>query len=147
MVAAARARATKSSGCSAKEHSPPFGKRSKTKPAGPLRSKIIRVDLATDEVFNRFAREIRIAERLDHPHIARIYDSRIDEHVGYYAMELIDGLTLDKYVKYEQPKVAKILCLAVEVCGALDHAHEQGVVHRDLKPSNIMVTQAGARSS
>ena len=40
--------------------------------------KIIRVDLATEEVFNRFAREIRIAERLDHPHIARIYDSRID---------------------------------------------------------------------
>ena len=106
--------------------------------------KIIRVDLATKEVFNRFAREIRIAERLDHPHIARVYDSRIDEHVGYYAMELIDGLTFDKYVKYEKPKVAKILCLAAEVCGALDHAHKQGVVHRDLKPSNIMVTQAGA---
>jgi serine/threonine protein kinase len=57
---------------------------------------------------------------------------------------LIDGLTFDKYVKYEKPKVAKILCLAAEVCGALDHAHKQGVVHRDLKPSNIMVTQAGA---
>ena len=106
--------------------------------------KIVRVDLATEEVFNRFAREIRIAERLDHPHIARVYDSRIDEHVGYYAMELIDGLTFDKYVKYEKPKVAKILCLVAEVCTALDHAHKQGVVHRDLKPSNIMVTQAGA---
>ena len=59
-------------------------------------------------------------------------------------MELIDGLTLDKYVKLYEPKVAKILCLAVEVCDALNHAHEQGVVHRDLKPSNIMVTHAGS---
>jgi serine/threonine protein kinase len=110
----------------------------------PVALKVIRVDLATDEVFVRFAREVRIAERLDHPHIARVYDSRIDEQIGYYAMELIDGLTLDKYVKLNQPKVAKILCLAAEVCGALDHAHRQGVVHRDLKPSNIMVTHSGA---
>jgi serine/threonine protein kinase len=110
----------------------------------PVALKVIRVDLATDEVFVRFAREVRIAERLDHPHIARVYDSRIDETIGYYAMELIDGLTLDKYVKLQQPKVAKILCLAAEVCGALDYAHRQGVVHRDLKPSNIMVTHAGS---
>jgi serine/threonine protein kinase len=106
--------------------------------------KIIRVDLATEEVFNRFAREIQIAKRLEHPHIARIYDGQIDRHIGYYAMELVDGLTLDKYVKLYQAKVAKILCLAVEVCDALNHAHEQGVVHRDLKPSNIMVTHDGS---
>jgi serine/threonine protein kinase len=105
--------------------------------------KIIRVDLATEEVFNRFAREIRITEQLHHPHIARIYDSRVDEQIGYYAMELIDGDTLDTFVKLHHPKVAKILCLAVEVCGALNHAHQQGVVHRDLKPSNIMVTREG----
>ena len=110
----------------------------------PVALKIIRVDLATDEVFNRFAREIQIAKRLDHPHIARIYDGQIDRQLGYYAMELVDGLTLDKYVKLYEPKVAKILCLAVEVCDALNHAHEQGVVHRDLKPSNIMVTHAGS---
>jgi eukaryotic-like serine/threonine-protein kinase len=113
-------------------------------PSRKVALKIIRVDLATEEVFNRFAQEIRIAERLDHPHIARIYDSRIDHHIGYYAMELIDGFTLDKYVKYQQPKVAKLLCLTAEVCDALDHAHKQGVVHRDLKPSNIMVTHEGA---
>jgi serine/threonine protein kinase len=106
--------------------------------------KIIRVDLATDEAFQRFAREIQIAERLNHPHIARIFDSRIDEHMAYYAMELVDGVTLDKYVKLNKPKTAKILFLAAEVCDALHHAHAQGVVHRDLKPSNIMVTHAGS---
>jgi DNA-binding response OmpR family regulator len=48
--------------------------------------KIIRVDLATEEVFNRFAREIQVAKRLDHPHIAHVYDGQIDRHIGYYAM-------------------------------------------------------------
>jgi serine/threonine protein kinase len=110
----------------------------------PVALKIIRVDLATDEAFNRFAREIQITKRLDHPHIARIYDGQIDRQIGYYAMELVDGLTFDKYVKLHAPKVAKILCLAIEVCDALHHAHAQGVVHRDLKPSNIMVTHAGS---
>lgn len=105
--------------------------------------KVIRVDLATDEVFRRFAREIGIAQKLDHRNIAQIYDSRIDQQLGYIAMELIDGLTLDKYVKQHQPNAARILHLAAEVCAALDHAHRRGIVHRDLKPSNIMVTGAG----
>ncbi len=109
----------------------------------PVALKIIRVDLATEDIFHRFAREIQLTQRLDHPHIARVYDSRVDEHIGYYAMELIDGPSLDKYVKYEKPKVAKLLCLAAEVCGALDYAHKQGVIHRDLKPANIMVTKEG----
>jgi serine/threonine protein kinase len=105
--------------------------------------KVIRVDLATDEVFRRFAREIGIAQKLEHPNIAQIYDSRIDQQLGYIAMELIDGLTLDKYVKERQPNAARILRLAADVCSALDHAHRRGIVHRDLKPSNIMVTADG----
>ncbi len=105
--------------------------------------KVIRVDLATDEVFRRFGREIGIAQQLDHPNIAQIYDSRIDQQMGYIAMELVEGLPLDKYVKEKQPNAARILRLAAEVCGALDHAHRRGIVHRDLKPSNIMVTEAG----
>lgn len=103
--------------------------------------KIIRVDLATDEAFSRFAREIQIAQRLNHRFIARIYDSRIDHQLGYIALEYIDGLTLDRYVKQRQPKAAKILRMAAEVCEALNHAHRQGIVHRDMKPSNIMVTK------
>jgi serine/threonine protein kinase len=105
--------------------------------------KVIRVDLATDEVFRRFAREIGIAQKLEHPNIAQIYDSRIDQQLGYIAMEMIDGLTLDKYVKERQPNAARILHFASEVCSALEHAHRRGIVHRDLKPSNIMLTPEG----
>jgi serine/threonine protein kinase len=105
--------------------------------------KVLRVDLATEEIFGRFVREVEIAQKLEHPNIAQIYDSRIDQQLGYIAMELIDGLTLDKYVKQRQPNAARILRLAAEVCGALAHAHARGIIHRDLKPSNIMVTQEG----
>ncbi|QEG33126.1 protein kinase domain-containing protein [Bythopirellula goksoeyrii] len=102
--------------------------------------KIIRVDLATDDVFGRFAREIELMEKLDHPNIAKIYDSHIDKTLGYYAMELVQGGTLEKYVQEKKPKGAVLIYMIAKVCDALDHAHKQGVIHRDLKPSNIMMT-------
>jgi serine/threonine protein kinase len=102
--------------------------------------KVIRVDLATDEVFGRFAREIELLEKLDHPNIASIYDSQIDKSLGYYAMELVTGGTLEKYVQEEKPKPAVLIHLVAKVLDGLEHAHQQGVVHRDLKPSNIMIT-------
>jgi serine/threonine protein kinase len=105
--------------------------------------KIIRVDLATDDVYGRFAREIQLLQQMNHENIARVYDSHVDKKLGYCAMELIDGVTLDKYVHDQEPKVGRILLLTAQVCDALDHAHQRGVVHRDLKPSNIMMTRAG----
>jgi serine/threonine protein kinase len=103
--------------------------------------KVIRVDLATEEVFGRFAREIELMQKLDHPNIASIYDSRIDKRLGYYAMEFVKGGTLDQYIRGKKPKPAVLIYLIGKVCDALDHAHQQGVVHRDLKPSNIMMTE------
>ncbi len=108
-----------------------------------LALKVIRVDLATNDVFDRFAREIELLKKLDHPNIAKIYDSHIDRKLGYYAAELVEGGTLDNYVKQKSPKPATILFLISKVCDALDHAHREGVVHRDLKPSNIMMTKDG----
>jgi serine/threonine protein kinase len=105
--------------------------------------KIIRVDLATDEIFGRFAREVELMKKLDHPNIAHIYDSRVDRSLGYYAMELLGGGTFDGYVRQHQVKPAMVIYLVAKVCDALDHAHRQGVIHRDLKPSNIMMTEDG----
>jgi len=105
--------------------------------------KIMRVDLATEEVFNRFAREAQLLRRMDHPNIAQIYDSHFDETLGYCAIEFIDGWPLDGYVRQRKPKVKKIIDLIAQVADALNHAHQQGVLHRDLKPSNIMVTTEG----
>jgi len=105
--------------------------------------KVIRVDLATEDVFGRFAREIRLMRQMNHPNIARVYDSRIDQTLGYYAMELIDGCTLEKFVNQHRPKPRNIVVLTAQIGDALEHMHRQGVVHRDLKPSNVIMTREG----
>ncbi len=105
--------------------------------------KILRMDLSTDGVFIRFAREIRLMEKLNHPNIAQIYDSRVDAGLGYCAMELIDGAPLQKYIKDRKISKAELLEIVAQICDGLQHAHENGIVHRDVKPSNIMMTQQG----
>ncbi len=101
--------------------------------------KLIRVDLATEQVFSRFAREIHVMERMDHPNVARVYDSEINDTLGFIAMELVNGETFDSYIRSKKPPPIEVIRVAASVCDGLHHAHELGVVHRDLKPSNIMV--------
>lgn len=91
----------------------------------------------------RFVREVELTARLVHPNIARLYDSGLYRGVYYYAMELVDGVHLDQYVKEQNLSQRQILELMWIVCQAVHHAHKQGVIHRDLKPSNILVSQDG----
>ncbi|NQT84868.1 tetratricopeptide repeat protein [bacterium] len=91
----------------------------------------------------RFEREVELTGRLQHPNIARLYESGVDKGGYYYAMELIEGAPLDDYVKEHALNQRQILKLMQTVCEAVQHAHERGVMHRDLKPSNILVTQDG----
>ncbi len=91
----------------------------------------------------RFQREVELTARLDHPNIARIYDSGLHQGMYYYAMELIDGLPLDQYVKDYKLTQKQILMLIKTICQAVLYAHLRGVIHRDLKPSNIMVDSEG----
>ena len=92
----------------------------------------------------RFEREVELAARLEHPHIARVYDSGRHEGVQYYAMELVDGLPLDEYVARHRPTRRELLTLMQQVASAVHHAHQKGMIHRDLKPSNILVRPASA---
>src|SRR3954470_4222961 len=92
---------------------------------------------------SRFVREVELAASLEHPNIARIYDSGLDHGVYHYAMELVRGLTLDEYAKQHNLDVQQILRLLREICLAMEYAHSRGVVHRDLKPSNILVDVKG----
>jgi len=91
----------------------------------------------------RFEREVELTARLQHPNIAQIFDSAVHQGVYYYAMELIDGMPLDKYVEEHRLTQRQILDLMQTVCQAVQHAHERVVIHRDLKPSNILVTSDG----
>jgi len=99
--------------------------------------------LGSQKVLQRFEREIELAAGLEHPHIARVYDSGLEKGIYYYAMELVDGLPLDRYVKEKQLGRREILQLMHKVCDAVRYAHQNGVIHRDLKPSNILVTEEG----
>ncbi|MBN2271003.1 MAG: protein kinase [Sedimentisphaerales bacterium] len=91
----------------------------------------------------RFQREVELTARLDHPNIARIYESGLHHGMYYYAMELADGMPLDRYVKSAGLSQRGILALMRDVCQAVLYAHLHAVIHRDLKPSNILVSADG----
>jgi len=98
---------------------------------------------ASQKAKTRFEREVELTARLDHPNIARIYDSGLHHGTYYYAMELIDGMPLDRYVRTKALSRDRILALMRTVCQAVLYAHLRAVIHRDLKPSNILVSADG----
>jgi serine/threonine protein kinase len=99
------------------------------------------------DALGRFAREMDVLARLEHPGIARLFESGTALINGrmqpWYAMEFVDGLPLDTYVQRRQLSVREVLKLVAQIADALQHAHQKGVVHRDIKPSNILVSQEG----
>lgn len=97
----------------------------------------------TPTALARFQREIELAARLDHPHIARVFDGGAIIGCPYYVMEFIEGDTLADHVKTNAPPLRAVLALMEMVADAVQHAHQRFVIHRDLKPVNIMVTRDG----
>jgi len=102
-----------------------------------------RGQFVSDKARQRFEREVELAARLEHPNIARVYDSGLHRGGYFYAMEMISGLDLDDYVEANDLKPREILALMQTICQAVQHAHQRGVIHRDLKPSNVMVNADG----
>jgi serine/threonine protein kinase/Leucine-rich repeat (LRR) protein len=97
----------------------------------------------SDRARQRFEREVELTARLDHPHIAKVFDSGLRTGVFFYAMELLDGRELDDYVRDENLSRSELIALMETICRAVQHAHQKGVIHRDLKPSNIIVDSQG----
>ena len=113
----------------------------------PTAIKLLRAGRADQRNLSRFEREVQLTARLTHPNTITIFDyGRTDDGVFYYAMELLDGATLQKIVELDgaQPasRVVQILTMA---CGALTEAHAAGLIHRDIKPANIMLCSQGGR--
>lgn len=91
----------------------------------------------------RFRQEVRLARRVTHPNVVRVYD--IGEHDGhiYLTMELVGGSTLSALLRSRRLTVPEAAAIGAAVCEGLAAAHAAGVVHRDLKPSNILISDSG----
>jgi serine/threonine-protein kinase len=102
--------------------------------------KVLAPELARDPGFlQRFLREIAALQQLDHPHIVRFYEAGSQDEHHFYAMEYVEGATFEKLL-HQQGRLpwAEVLEMALQVCPALKHAHDRGIIHRDIKPSNLI---------
>jgi tetratricopeptide (TPR) repeat protein len=95
------------------------------------------------ELRRRLLREARAAARLNHPHIAAVYDVLESDEAIHIVMEYVPGTTLAARVRQGPLPHMQVLDYALQISGALVHAHELGVVHRDLKPANVVASPAG----
>ena len=103
--------------------------------------KIIKAGMDTKEVIARFEAERQALALMDHPNIAKVLDAGATEAGRpYFVMELVRGISITDYCDQKALSTAERLQLFIQVCHAVQHAHQKGIIHRDLKPSNVMVT-------
>src|SRR5579883_523897 len=104
--------------------------------------KIIKPGMDTKNVIARFEAERQVLALMDHPNIAKIFDAGTTESGRpYFVMELVRGVKITEYCDQHSLSTRERLKLFVQVCQAVQHAHQKGIIHRDIKPSNILVTQ------
>ncbi len=103
--------------------------------------KIIKPGMDTKSVIARFEAERQALALMDHPNIAKILDAGATESGRpYFVMELVRGVKITEYCDQHSLTTGERLKLFVQVCKAVQHAHQKGIIHRDIKPSNILVT-------
>lgn len=104
--------------------------------------KILKPGMDTRQVIARFEAERQALALMDHPNIARVLDAGAAESGRpYFVMELVKGIPITDYCDQYRLPTRERLKLFVDVCQAVQHAHQKGIIHRDLKPSNVMVTE------
>jgi serine/threonine-protein kinase len=107
--------------------------------------KVIRPDVSYPGIADRFAREIRLAARLQHPHILPVLDSGEAAGQLWYTMPYVEGESLrDRLDREKQLPIAEALRVTREAAQALEYAHQHSVIHRDIKPENILLTKDGS---
>ena len=108
--------------------------------------KVLRSDRSSAEVVARFQAERQALAVMDHPSIAKVFDAGVTEDgQSYFAMERVEGQPITTFCDERRMPVRARVELFTEVCRAVQHAHQKGVIHRDLKPSNVLVSEVDGR--
>jgi serine/threonine protein kinase len=103
--------------------------------------KIIKLGMDTKAVIARFEAERQALAMMDHPNIAKVFDAgATDTGRPYFVMELVKGIPITEYCDKNNLDTRQRLELFVDVCKAVQHAHQKGIIHRDIKPSNVLIT-------
>jgi serine/threonine protein kinase len=103
--------------------------------------KIIKLGMDTRQVIARFEAERQALALMDHPNIAKVLDAgATSTGRPYFVMELVRGIKITEYCDQNNLTAPERLELFIQVCLAIQHAHQKGIIHRDIKPSNVMVT-------
>ena len=103
--------------------------------------KVIKLGMDTKSVIARFEAERQALALMDHPNIAKVLDAGATETGRpYFVMELVRGIKITEYCDQNKLSTGERLKLFIQVCHAIQHAHQKGIIHRDIKPSNILVT-------
>src|SRR3954465_10560369 len=109
--------------------------------------KIIKPGMDTRQVIARFEAERQAVAMMDHPNIARVLDAGTTESGRpYFVMELVKGVPITKYCDAKHLPLRARLELFIEVCQAVQHAHQKGIIHRDIKPNNVLVAEYDDRA-
>jgi tRNA A-37 threonylcarbamoyl transferase component Bud32 len=103
--------------------------------------KIIKLGMDTRQVVARFEAERQALALMDHPNIARVFDGGATETGRpYFVMELVRGVPITRFCDENLATTAERLELFAQVCDAIQHAHQKGVIHRDIKPNNVLIS-------
>src|ERR1019366_4758126 len=106
--------------------------------------KILPIDSMPDASFaERFEREARALARLNHPGIVTLHDFGQTQEYYYFIMEFVDGMNLRQLIRAKTMEPRQALELVMQICTALQFAHDEKIVHRDIKPENILITKKG----
>ena len=101
--------------------------------------KLIKAGMDSKQVLARFDAERQALALMDHPNIAKVLDGGLHEHRPYFVMELVKGVPITEYCDHHKLTPQQRLELFVQVCQAIQHAHQKGIIHRDIKPSNVLI--------